>query len=151
MCLCEIAWPWRKFKLGDVKSEKMEPEGDKREPKGRQLEPKGRPKEGKWSQREPRVSQRAPKTSQGEPKGSQRWAQGRPKCIKKSTFGKGRENDGNYGDRRHYGGITFGAIFHQKSMNKSMWKSMPKQLWKLMKNRCEYEATIWSFSSSVFI
>ena len=43
---------------------------------------------------EPKGAIRSPKGNQRAPKGSQKWANRRPKCIKRSTFGKGREKGG---------------------------------------------------------
>ena len=61
-----FARPW-----GPQKSKSYQ-KGPKREPKGAKKEPKGNKKEPKWSQN---------------------GAKERPKCIKKSSFGKGRENE----------------------------------------------------------
>ena len=127
----------RCYKLEKVSE--REPNRAKRDPKStkmRKWSPKDAKRKPKGSQRTPKVSQRVPKGSQGEPKGNQRepkgsqkWAKGRPKCIKKSTSGKGRENDGFLVVRPGTFWTSFGAIFHQKSMKKSMRKSMPKKSW----------------------
>ena len=53
--------------------------------------PKGNNFEAKDTQKKPKECQKYPKGSQRTPIGSQKWAKGLPKCIKKSTFGKGRE------------------------------------------------------------
>ena len=110
---------YQKWAKGHQKWAKREPTGAKSEPKVSQREPK-------VSQWEPKVSQREPRVSQWEPKGSQKWAKGRPKCIKKSTFGEGREKHA----KRVFASNSFwsilGAMFRQKTMNKSMRKSMPK-------------------------
>ena len=144
------------MRTGYSKSEKMDPwvsksegKGTKSEPRDTKSEPKGSQREPKVSQREPKVSQREPKVSQREPKGSQKWAKGRPKCIKKSVFGKDRGNDGKRvagpGIRR----TILGAIFHQKSMKKTMRKSMPKKSWISWKNDAEIRCFLdWNSSKN---
>ena len=102
----------------EAKGTKSEPKGTKSEPKGSQSEPKGR-------QKEPKGSQREPKGGQGVPKGSQRWANGRPKCIKKSTVGKGREKGAKKDPPIYPVLILLGAFWEQLSI-KNRWK-----------NRCE--------------
>ena len=126
----------------------MEPKGSEKEAK---REPKGSQRAPKVSQRVPKGSQGEPKGNQRQPKGSQKWAKGRPKCIRKSTFGKGREKVSKMAYRRRVFGSHFELIFHNKSMNKSMRKSMPKKGWILMKNRCENEAIVWYVSKNVFM
>ena len=132
--------------LGGTKSEKIEhqdrqkwAQGTKSEPKGTKSEPKVSQREPKVSQREPKGRQREPKGAKREPKGRQKWAKGRPKCIKKSTFGKGREKVAKKIAARTFRRTILGAIFHQKSMKKTMRKSIPKKSWNLMKCRCENE------------
>ena len=129
---------------GYSKSEKMDPQvskseakGTKSEPRDAKSEPKRNQREPKMSQREPKVSRRDPKGSQWEPKGSQKWAKGRPKCIKKSIFGKGREKGAPGAIRHSIPRTILGAIFHQKSMKKTMRKSMLKKVWQINKFRCE--------------
>ena len=128
---------------------KSEPKGSQREPKVSQREPKVSQREPKVSQREPKVSQREPKVSQREPKGSQKWAKGRPKCIKKSVFGKDRENDGKRVAAPRWNGWLLGAIFHQKSMKKTMRKSMPKKSWISWKNDAKIQCFLdWNSSKN---
>ena len=144
------------MRTGYSKSEKMDPrvskseaKGTKSEPKGTKSEPKGSQREAKVSRREPKVSQREPKVSQREPKGSQKWAKGRPKCIKKSVFGKDREKGAKRLSASRWNGWLLGAIFHQKTMKKSMRKSMPKKSWKIMKKRCKNDAILdWKSSKN---
>ena len=112
--------------------------------KGRQkwikTEPKGTQSEPRDTKKKPKGCQKCANGRQRAPKGSLKWAKGRPKCIQKSIFGKGYEN----GSKKIAGpGIRrtiLGAIFHQKTMKKSMRKSMPKKSWNFMKIRCENEA-----------
>ena len=70
----------------------------KRVPKVSQREPKGAKREPKGANSEPKGSEREPKGSHLEARGCQKWAKGRPKCIKKSIFVKGREK---YEKREH--------------------------------------------------
>ena len=109
---------------GTFKSEKTDRQGHQKWAQGS--------KNGARS--EPKGAIRSPKGNQRAPEGSQKWAKGRPKCIKKSVFGKDRENDGKrvaaLGIRR----TILGAFFHQKSMKKTMRKSMPKKSWISWKN-----------------
>ena len=144
------------MRTGYSKSEKMDPwvsksegKGTKSEPRDTKSEPKGSQREPKVSQREPKVSQREPKVSQREPKGSQKWAKGRPKCIKKSVFGKDRENDGKRVAAPRWNGWLLGAIFHQKSMKKTMRKSMPKKSWISWKNDAKIQCFLdWNSSKN---
>ena len=92
-----------------------------------QRAPKVSQKGAKVSQKGAKGSQKGAKGSQKAAKGSQKGAKGRPKCIKKSTFGKGRENDGKREVTANIFWSHFGDIFHQKSMKKSMRKPMPKK------------------------
>ena len=69
-------------------------EKSKKYQKWRHETPKVRKSRARVSKSGPRGTKSEPKGTKSEPKGSQRWAKGRPKCIKKSTFGKGRKNDG---------------------------------------------------------
>ena len=144
------------MRTGYSKSEKMDPwvsksegKGTKSEPRDTKSEPKGSQREPKVSQREPKVSQREPKVSQREPKGSQKWAKGRPKCIKKSIFGKGREKGAKMVVPSYAFWLRFGAIFHQKSMKKTMRKSMPKKSWISWKNDAEIRCFLdWNSSKN---
>ena len=101
-----------------------------RAPKLSRGTPRVSQKGAKGSQREPKVSQREPKVSQREPKGSQKWAMERPKCIKKSIFGKGREKYGFFmipGILRVLQDHPFWESFSWKIYEKTIRKSMPKK------------------------
>ena len=130
-----------KWRLERSKVRKWSPEVSKSEPKGAHWSQKG----AKRGQSEPKGNKREPR----EPKGRQRetkripkGAKGPPKCIQKSTFGKGREKVANISIMRYFPRTFLGAIFHQKSMEKSMRKSMPKKWWKSMNNRCTSATSI---------
>ena len=96
---------------GAKKGAKMEPKVAKvgsREPKGSQMAPKG-------SQREPKGCQKGAKGTPKGAKGSQNGAKERPKCIKKSSFGKGRENERQKVRGRDTFGCHLATILDQKS------------------------------------
>ena len=76
------------------------------------------------SQREPKGSQKGAERIQ---KGSQKGAKGVPKCIQKSIFGKGRENYEKGRTASNSRPSVFGAIFHQKCIQKSTNKSIAKK------------------------
>ena len=57
----------------------------------------------------------------------QKGAKWRPKCIKKSMFGRGREKGPKKETVLLRNGVILGAVFHQKSMKKSIRESMPKK------------------------
>ena len=124
------AWRRQKWENGGPRWAKV----SHRAPKVCPLEPKGSQREPKGSQREPKVSQR-------------KRAQGRPKCIQKSTFGKGREKDEKRACRLYPRPSILGAIFHQKSMKKSMLEKVMK----FDENRCENGPIFWYFSRKMFM
>ena len=62
-------------------------EDAKSEPKGAKGSQKGAKRRQKWAKREPTGAKSEPLEAEG----CQKWAKGRPKCINKSIFGKGRE------------------------------------------------------------
>ena len=141
---------WRqetpKVRKSSARASKSEPKGTKSEPKGTKSEPKG-------SQSDPKGSQRAAKVSQREPKGSQKWAKGRPKCIKKSNFGKGREKGAKRLSASRWNGSFLGAIFHQKSIKKRCGNRCRKsrENWrKSVRKRDRNSSGIWLFSKGRF-
>ena len=114
----------------------------------------------KGANREPKGAKKEPKGSKKEPKWSQNGAKERPKCIKKSSFGKGRENErqGRPWARKLSRGPEFlGAIWRpfliknrkngiQKSIQKSMSKKYRKMMPKGSQNDAKMDAKIDDFS-----
>ena len=105
--------------------------------------------EPKVVKREPIGSQREPKRSPKGAKGSQNGAKERPKCIKKSSFGKGRENERQGGARVSTGVSILATIFDQKS-KKWYPKRHPKidaeKVWGNYGKRVKNHAQINDFS-----
>ena len=79
----------------DKRRAKMRPKVNKSEAKVIKKEPKGNKREPKRSQKGAKWSQKGAKRETKRDKMSQKGAKGQPKCIKKSSFGKDRKNDGN--------------------------------------------------------
>ena len=77
-----------KMTPGELKSEKIERQGDQKWPKG----------------------------IKSEPRESQRGAKGRPKCSAKAIFGQGREKGEKRDARRMSGYAILGTISHDKSI-----------------------------------
>ena len=99
-----------------------EPNGTKSEPKGNNIEPKGCQREPKVSQRDPKVSQREPKVK-SEPISDQNALKNR---SSENPLRRSRKLNLDKGVCMDFG-VILGAIFHEKSMNKSVRKLMPKK------------------------
>ena len=100
---------------------------NQREPKGAKREPQGDKNELKLNQRDPTVSHL-------EAQWYQKWAKGRPKCIPKSVFGKGREKGAKSFRPSSFLGLPFGNHFHKKYHRKFIQKSITKKYTKIMSN-----------------
>ena len=82
-----------------------------------------------------KVRQMVPKGSQKIAKGSQREPKGGQKCIQKSIFGKGRENDGKKVRPSSGFGILFVSFFIKnalKNQRKNRWQKSMRNYEKML-------------------
>ena len=116
----------KKWKMtpGGPKSEKIEPQGEQKWAQGHQKWAKG---SQKWAKREPKGAKSEPKGSKREPK----WAKREPKVSQIQHKINIKNKDSKKVRKRtptpDFCQTIPGAIFHQKSMKKSMRKLRPKK------------------------
>ena len=125
------------MKPGGTKSEKIERQGEQKWGQGHQKWAKGHQK---WAKRELKGAKSEPKGAKRQPRGPKREPKVSQRATKMHQKVDLRKRSRKWWKNCHRGKMkweVFGAIFHQKSMNKSMRKSMPKKWWKLTKHRCE--------------